>query len=481
MVKLKLRWQIFLGYLVVVSVFTGSVVWVNKNIIGLKSKIDEMEYSHQLVDKLNNLAYQSSRAQRAIRGYLLFKNETSLKSWNEARQKVDEFSAVLKDVEKDANFKVQLDKIIAADREIEMLGNELIGLVDANKQSEAVEKFKISAFEEGRKLDGLIMDLLAREKEDLMGHEKEEDAATNVIFKTVLLASLTAILFAILFAFILSSQIVRSINKIIASLSSITSELAATVMQHERAASEQVISVNETTVSMDEINKISKQSAEQAESVADIAQRAFATTEDGVKLANQAYSGMSNLKDKVGAIGEQILHLSEQTGQIGNIAGIVTDIASQINMLALNAAVEAVRAGEQGKGFSVIAQEVRKLADQGKKSAEKVSGIVVEIQKATNSAVMVTEEGTKTSEEVTAIAKKAGESFSSLSDISNNVYENAKQVALNSKQQLTGISQVTGAMAEINGGAKQTSAGITQTKAAIQNLNEIAKSLKEMI
>ncbi len=299
------------------------------------------------------------------------------------------------------------------------------------------------------------------------------------IMMIVITAGSIMVLFGI--SLVITGSIKRSINNAVSSLSSTSTEIASTIEQHERTAQSQSASVNETTTTMDELSASTRRSAEQADAVTVISKQALSTTEDGVKMANQASAGMTNLKQKVGAIGEQILKLSEQTGQIGGIANMVTDIAGQINMLALNAAVEAVRAGESGKGFSVIAQEVRKLADQGKKSAEKVNTIVVDIQKATNSAVMVTEAGTKTVEDVSQIAQRAGESFGSLSAIANNVYENAQQVSLNMKQQSAAIKQVTDAMSNINVGAKETAAGISQTKIGIQRLNEAAQELKRMV
>lgn len=105
---------------------------------------------------------------------------------------------------------------------------------------------------------------------------------------------------------------------------------------------------------------------------------------------------MSTLKDKVNALAEQILHLSEQTQQIGGISELVGNLANQTNMLALNAAIEAARAGEHGKGFGVVAGEIRKLADQSKKSAEKINALVTDIPGAINTTVIVTDEGTKT-------------------------------------------------------------------------------------
>ncbi len=317
---------------------------------------------------------------------------------------------------------------------------------------------------------------------DVAKNEKDKADAGYARTRNLTIAG---IVIGILLAFGIGYWIIRSITgrvtESVSAMSSTSTEIASTVEQHERTASSQSASVSETTTTMDELNASTRRSAEQADAVTSISKQALSTTVEGVKMANQASAGMSNLKQKVGAIGEQILKLSEQTGQIRGIANMVTDIAGQINMLALNAAVEAVRAGESGKGFSVIAQEVRKLADQGKKSAEKVNTIVADIQKATNSAVMVTEAGTKTVEDVAQIAQRAGESFGSLSGIANNVYENAQQVSLNMKQQVAAIKQVTEAMNNINTGAKETAAGISQTKIGIQRLNDAAQELKKMV
>ena len=341
------------------------------------------------------------------------------------------------------------------------------------------------AMTETQKMQDAIEDNIAKlhlSKEDFAKSSYEESMKVGKqSWITTMLITAVSIIVLFGISFLITGSIKRSINSAVSSLSSTSTEIASTVEQHERTAQSQSASVSETTTTMDELSVSTRRSAEQADAVTVISKQALSTTEDGIKMANQASAGMSNLKQKVGAIGEQILKLSEQTGQIGGIANMVTDIAGQINMLALNAAVEAVRAGESGKGFSVIAQEVRKLADQGKKSAEKVNTIVADIQKATNSAVMVTEAGTKTVEDVAQIAQRAGESFGSLSGIANNVYENAQQVSLNMKQQVAAIKQVTDAMGSINAGAKETSAGISQTKIGLQRLNEAAQELKKMV
>jgi methyl-accepting chemotaxis protein len=177
---------------------------------------------------------------------------------------------------------------------------------------------------------------------------------------------------------------------------------------------------------------------------------------------------------------EQILHLGEQTGQIGNIAIVLKDLGGQINMLALNAAVEAARAGEHGKGFGVVASEIRKLADESKKSAEQTALLVADIQKATNSSIMITEDGTRTVNEVTKTVQRVAELFKNLASLAASANENAQQVMLNAKQQAAAFNQVVEATNSIAAGAKETAAGISQTKLGVQNMNQAAENLKAM-
>lgn len=282
-------------------------------------------------------------------------------------------------------------------------------------------------------------------------------------------------------SFLIGRSIVQSISGAVNLLSSTSTEIASTVTQHERTATQQSTMVNETTATVDELGASARQSSEQAASAAAVAQKSTTQTEEGAKAVREAIEAMNSLKDKIGAVAEQILKLGEQTSQIGNIANLVKDIASQTNMLALNAAVEAARAGEHGKGFAVVASEVRKLADQSKKSAEQANALIADIQKATNSTIMVTEEGTKKVEDVTRLARQLGELFSSLANAANSVYENAQQVLLNTKQQSAALNQVIAAVNSINTGAKETAAGISQTKIGIEKLSEVAQGLKNMV
>lgn len=286
---------------------------------------------------------------------------------------------------------------------------------------------------------------------------------------------------AISLGIVLSLSISRPINRVANAIATTSTEMATTVEQYERVVAQQAAAVNETTTTMDELEASFRQSSEQVEVAASRARQALTLTEEGSSAVKQTLGGMSSLKSKVEAIAEQILRLSEQTSQISNITNLVSDLANQTNLLALNAAVEAARAGEHGKGFAVVAAEIRKLADQSKKSAERINTLVMDIQNATNATVMATEEGTKTVDEGTHLTHRTVEVFDGLAASITSVFESAQQTMLNVKQQLAAVRQVVEAMETINTGSKEASSGIGQTKLGVQQLNEVAQSLQEMV
>ncbi|MDF5727940.1 MAG: methyl-accepting chemotaxis protein [Rhizonema sp. PD38] len=300
----------------------------------------------------------------------------------------------------------------------------------------------------------------------------------KIVAILIILASLATVL---PLGILRARQLTNLIKQLINGISASSQQTFSTVEQQERIVSLQAASVNETTVTMDELEASFRQSTEQAQAAAMAAQQALQIAESGSKAVGVNLEDMFTLEKKVGIIAEQMLHLSEQANQIGSISQFVSDLANQTNMLALNSAVEAVRAGENGKGFSVVANEIRRLADQSQRSAEKIYVLVSEIQSAINSTVMVTEEGTKRVAAGVQIAQKTEQAFTGVEEAVNKVVLNNQQISLNLKQQLDGIQQVVQAMDSINKGARETAIGINQTKLSTQQLNEIALKLKDMV
>jgi methyl-accepting chemotaxis protein len=279
----------------------------------------------------------------------------------------------------------------------------------------------------------------------------------------------------------ISRRMTQELQSSVGVVASSSAQIAASVEEQERTISQQSSAVNQTTATMEELGASSLQSAHQAEASAEGAQQALSLVQSASKAMQQAKSEMGSLKEKVTAIAEQIMQLGEQTGQIAGISELVSDISTQTNMLALKAAVEAVRVGEQGKGFGVVAAEIRKLSDQTKKSAERINALVSEIQASMNSAVMVTDEGTKTAIGGMHLVQNTANAFSGVTDAINSVFVNNQQILLSAKQQAVAVQQVVAAMNSINVGAQETASVISQVKSSTGLLSETAGNLKVLV
>ncbi len=193
------------------------------------------------------------------------------------------------------------------------------------------------------------------------------------------------------------------------------------------------------------------------------------------------FVSLDEIKGKVSQIAGNIMALSEQTQQIGNIIATVNDISEQSNLLALNASIEAARAGEQGKGFAVVAAEVRNLAEQSQQATAQVKAILDDIQKATNDVVLVTEEGTRGVDSRMNLANQARETIETLAEAIKESSEAAEQIVASARQQASGMDQISASMKDINSTATQSLAANRQTEKAVQNLNELGQQLKETI
>ena len=259
------------------------------------------------------------------------------------------------------------------------------------------------------------------------------------------------------------------------------SEIVASTSELAVSATQSAAAVSETTTTVEEVRQTAQVASEKAKFVSDAAQKAAHVSESGRKSAEDVVSGMSRIRQQMEAIAASMVRLSEQSQAIGQIIATVEDLSVQSNLLAVNAAIEAAKAGEHGKGFGVVAQEVKSLAEQSRQATNQVRTILGHIQKATGAAVMATDEGGKVVEAGTRQSEVAGASIQTLA---NNVHEAAQaatQIAVSSQQQLVGVDQVGGAMDSIRQASIQNVASAKQLEGAARNLNELGQRLKQMV
>ncbi|MET0092265.1 MAG: methyl-accepting chemotaxis protein [Sedimenticola sp.] len=314
-------------------------------------------------------------------------------------------------------------------------------------------------------------------EELLLETVKQNQAITAGIGIAGILFSIGMIFIAILMRNNISGMLKGAVN----GLSTSTSQISATSEEHEKVLAQQASAVTQTTATMDELDAAARLSTEHADSAAELVRDAAISAEKGEQMASGMTSSMGDLQQKVSAISQQIMHLSEKTSQIDNIISAVTELANQTNMLALNAAVEAAHAGEQGKGFAVVAKEIRSLADQSKKSAERISSLVKEVQEVTNTTVMVAEDGAATLNTTAATVNQAGDAFNHLAGSVGTISQNVQQIVLSAKQQAAAIEQVVAAMNNINEGAKQSSLGLQQTREGVDQLADLAREIRSQV
>lgn len=264
-------------------------------------------------------------------------------------------------------------------------------------------------------------------------------------------------------------------------LGSAASEIVASTAQLASGASESAAAVTETTTTVEEIRQTSQLASQKARAVADSAQKSVQISHAGRKSTEDAAAGMGRIRTQMEAIAESMMRLSEQTQTIGQIIATVEDLAAQSNLLAVNAAIEAAKAGEHGKGFGVVAQEVKSLAEQSRQATDRVRTILSDIQKATTAAVMATEQGGKAVEAGGKQTELAGESIAALAGSVTEAAQAATQIAASSQQQLVGMDQVAGAMENIKQASTQNVASAKQLETAARNLNDLGQRLKQLV
>ncbi len=277
------------------------------------------------------------------------------------------------------------------------------------------------------------------------------------------------------------SAMARQTREATRNITTATSQILAATNEQASTASEQATAVSETSSTVQESRQTAEQAAERARMVSEAAQESAGMADQGLQAVQDTVAGMNDIREQVGTIAETILTLSEQTQQIGEIIALINNIADQSYLLSVNASIEAARAGEAGKGFAVVAGEVSSLAEQSRQATDQVRDILGEIQKAANTAVMVTEEGTKRAEAGMQRAQMTGEAINAISEQIQRVSLAADQIAASSSQQLVGMDQIASAMESVNQATAQTEAGTRQVEQAAQSLNALATQLTRIV
>jgi len=274
---------------------------------------------------------------------------------------------------------------------------------------------------------------------------------------------------------------VREINEAALRLSSSANEVLAASTQHESSSTEQAAAIHETTATMEELKHASAQIAENAGAVARVAEETLNSARSGRGAIAEFIQAMQQIRADGVAVSESITKLLRRVERIGTVVEVIDEIADRSDLLALNAALEGSRAGEAGKGFSIVAAEMRRLAENVLESTKEIKNLITEIREATAAAAAAADasrQATEAGERLGSVAASAVEGI--LSGVQE-TSDAARVINLATQQQRTATEQVVASMGEIEEVTRQTTQASKQATGAAAELTQLAGRLSELI
>lgn len=274
-------------------------------------------------------------------------------------------------------------------------------------------------------------------------------------------------------------HLIVQVQMLINNLNAATSDIQTTTARQLSNAVDQGQTITHTATAVEEIRTTVQQAAGSAQIVADNARQSVEVSRRGETAVNNTLDGMQNILHRVEDIARTIQTLDERTLQISEIIESVNDLADQSKMLALNASIEAARAGDEGRGFAIVAMEVRELAEQSRQATARITAILKDFQQITTAAVKVTGDGSKEAEQGIVLATRAGEAIRELAEVLADVTEAAALIASSTQQQANSMDQLSGAMSQIKRASEHTAEGAQQTDQRLRNLKQLTNQLDE--
>ncbi len=277
------------------------------------------------------------------------------------------------------------------------------------------------------------------------------------------------------------SSVIRDIGLSSEELASAATEIAAAADHMSEGAKNQVDQVVDTSSAIEQMTTTIQESSRNAHEATEMSQGAAEAATAGGEVIGRTMQGMQAMAAVVSESAGSITSLAQSADEIGEIVGVIEEIADQTNLLALNAAIEAARAGEQGRGFAVVADEVRKLAERTAKATGEIGSKITGIQSKTEEAVGSMQSGIKEVESGRELADQAGTSLNEIVVMSQKVVDMITQIATSSTQQFDASEQISRNTGQIAIVAKETSAGAVQSATAAEELNSRAESMRQTV
>jgi len=440
-------------------------------------------HTHTVLQRISDVFNVLQDAEIGGRGYIITGDERFLEPYQQSETKI---VAVVNDLRAQvADNPAQQKRIAQAEVVILAKMSLTKRQIEMRKAREVEAVTKLVQSGDGQKLmDDLrrIFGEMEQEERNLLRQRAAEvEAAVNSSTLSITLGTLLCLLILSAAGIIITRSLTSQIGSAVQQMQSASSELQVASNQQSMGSREQSTAMKEITTTMNELLVTSKQIAESAQRVAHIAEETVIGARSGEQTVTLANDAIGGIKRQVDLIVTHMLDLGKKSQQIGGILEIINELAEQTNILAINATIEAAGAGENGKRFAVVADEIRKLADRVGGSTKEIKGLIDDIRAAVNTTVMTTETGTKAVEAGTLQFSEVAISFKQIVSLVRTTTEAAREIELSTKQQSTAVSQVNIAVSNVAQSARETEVSSSQTLQTATELTKLSRELLRLI
>ena len=338
------------------------------------------------------------------------------------------------------------------------------------------------------KVNGLTEQVLTKTSEyrqaalrQLADRRSSRDAANTIITVLLIAVFVGAALTSVVMVVRIPRDIAAMVRGVVSDLEHTTVQVSAVSTQLASGASETAAAVSEAATTVDEVRQTSLLASQKSKALADRSKEAEKAADSGRRALAEIIDDMGDIESQVTVMSGSIVSLSEQTEAIANLTTASHDIAEQSNLLAVNAAIEAARSAEEGKGFSVVADEIKSLSGQSKAAVTQVRRVLADIVKATTAAVDAAERSTSAIARSVARVAGSSDAIESLAGSVEMTAQSSLQIAASSQQQLIGMDQISQSMESINEASLHNAAAAREMAEELTRLKGVAERLQDMI
>jgi methyl-accepting chemotaxis protein len=429
--------------------------------------------------KMYTLREQQGKANRT---YLLTGDPSDLADLQSARNDFDAIIAELRKERETAEGRQAVDAIERAEAAHRQVLDQVIAMRKANADVPSIARAlneRVQPMSDA--VNKTINDFITRETQNLeQGRQDATDTASTAVDLIAAISILSALVAAAA-AFYLGRTLNRQIGTAVGQVQSSATELQAAANQQAAGIKEQATSMTEITTTITELLATARQIAESAQRVSQIAEQTASSAQSGDGTVGTAHDSIGAIRRQVDMVVNHMLELGKKSQQIGSVLDIVAELAEQTNILSINATIEAAGAGEAGKRFAIVADEIRKLADRVADSAKEIRTLIDDVRSSVNTTVMATETGSKAVDAGTEQFSDVAAAFKQIARLVATTTEAAREIELSTKQQSTAVEQVNIAISNVTQAAKESESSTGQTLQTASQLASLSKDLLRLV